>query len=182
MAEEAGQPSLASLVAAHSDRIAGYLYAIGAEPAQVEEVVQEVALAAAASQDRPDEPLAWLLAVARRRFIDLLRRSRSRSRREQPIGALADAVVEAMAEPDAGLDAGGEAEVAALRRCLARLAPRARGLLDLRYWQGLGTEAIAMAIGWREPAVRVALSKARRAVEACVRRALAGGEAGDVRR
>lgn len=179
MADDAGPRPLVQILADQGDRVAGYLYALGADPPQVEDVVQEVALAAAASAEQPESPLAWLLVVARRRFQDALRRAKVRRRTEQPITELVEAVELAMAEPDPGADAGDGAEVAALRACLERLAPRAREAIDLRYWKGLGPDAIAASMGWSEAAVRVALSKARKAIETCVRRALRGGEDGD---
>ncbi len=172
MSDDGSSRPLSWSLLKHRERVSSYLFALGARQSEVEEVIQEVALAAATSGNSPDVPLAWLLTVARRRFIDLLRSSQLRRRREQPIDELSEAVAEALAETETELERGPEAEITALRACLARLAPRARELIELRYWHELESAEIARRMAWSEPAVRVALSKARRAIEECIRRAL----------
>jgi RNA polymerase sigma-70 factor (ECF subfamily) len=157
----------------HRERIVGYLLVLGAGQAQAEEAIQELAVDLARARDeRPDSVIAWLLTAARRTFIDLLRRNAVRHRRELPIGELTEAIEAALGESD-DEDGGAsdEAEVEALRRCLKRLAPRARRLVELRYWDGLPSAEIAERLAWSDASVRVALHKARRALEACVRHA-----------
>jgi RNA polymerase sigma-70 factor (ECF subfamily) len=85
---------------------------------------------------------------------------------EEALAALCDEV------PDAGYF---EDRLSALRECLRGLAPRARELVWLRYHGELGSLEIATKLTWKEPAVRVALSKARTFLRECVQRQLAGG-------
>lgn len=155
----------------HHARIFGYLVVLGADHAQAEEVIQEVAVSAAAARATvPDSALAWLLTTAQRRFVDLLRRTQVHRRHEQPVAELANAVEAALAETDDDEESSDSTfEITALRRCLGRLAPRAREIIELRYWQGLPSSDIAARIGWSDATVRVTLSKARRLLETCVR-------------
>lgn len=69
---------------------------------------------------------------------------------------------------------------AALERCLEKLPPRSRRLLDLRYAEDVSTEAIATAIDSTAGAVRVALFRIRTRLADCIRGEL--GRAGDADR
>lgn len=164
-------PNLLSLaLTEHLGRLRGYLLVLGADQMQVDEVIQELALSAADAAEVPDNPLAWLLVAARRRFVDLLRRRTVRQGRELPIDGLMLAIEETLSEEDDKDDEMAIGDLDALRRCLRRLAPRARELIDLRYWSNLSPADIATRLGWGSAAVRVALSKARRTLEDCMRR------------
>ncbi|MEK7412906.1 MAG: RNA polymerase sigma factor [Planctomycetota bacterium] len=168
MAQDSVGTELSQALVDHADRIVGYLYTLGASASQIEEVVQEVAVSAGTCTEKPDSAIAWLLTVARRRFIDLIRRNGAKRQQEYPISALVEAVESALAEND---DEDGPPDaVATLRGCLDRLAPRARELINLRYWGSLSPPEIAGRMQWSEPAVRVALHKARRVLEECLQR------------
>ncbi len=176
MTESAQTP--AGLLASHAERLSGYLISLGATPGDAEDLVQDVALTVTESPATPDNPLAWLLTIARRRWIDRLRQREVHQRREQPLDALDDALTATFAEPDPELDQSMETEAAALRTCLGQLAPQARRIIDLHYWQDCNAEAIARELSWRENAVRVALSKIRRTLAECVQRTLRRGRDG----
>ena len=177
MDDDTPRTPLAQALVEHLDRLHGYLLVLGADKGQAEEVIQELALSVAdAGDEQPDNALAWLLVAARRRFVDLLRRGTVRRQRELPVDGLLLAVEEALAE-EPEEDAMDDTDVDALRRCLGRLAPRARELIDLRYWGNLPSADIAKRLGWGDAAVRVALSKARRALETCMNRTRPQGTA-----
>ncbi len=156
----------------HQERIIGYLVVLGANREQTEEVIQELAVSAAGARGiQPASVIAWLLSTARCRFIDLLRRSSVRHRRELPVAELDAALADVLTEPSEDDDDDPTREnLSALNRCLARLAPRARELIRLRYWDDLPSSDIAARLGWTDAAVRVGLSKARRALDTCLRR------------
>jgi RNA polymerase sigma factor (sigma-70 family) len=175
MPAEPPSSQLSQALVTHLGRIQGHLLVLGADRTQAEEVIQELAVSAASAAGDGEvitEPLAWLLTAARRRFIDLLRRSTVRRQRELPVEGLSLAIEDALAEHPEEEDSMAELEVATLRRCLARLAPKARELINLRYWSNLSPLAIAERLEWGDASVRVALSKARRTLEECMRRAL----------
>jgi RNA polymerase sigma-70 factor, ECF subfamily len=166
----------AEILAHHAERLAGYLISLGATAGEAEDLVQDVAVAVTDSPATPDNPLAWLLTIARRRWIDRLRHREVHQRRELPLDALDEALSATFAEPDPDLDLSMETEAAALRICLGHLAPQARRMIDLHYWQDCDAESIAQTLSWQENAVRVALSKIRRTLAECVQRTLRRGK------
>jgi DNA-directed RNA polymerase specialized sigma24 family protein len=64
--------------------------------------------------------------------------------------------------------------LAALRLCMERLSARARSLLDLKYAERQSSKAIAERVGMKTNAVDMVISRARRSLERCVGRRLAG--------
>src|SRR5882724_12412409 len=96
----------------------------------------------------PDNPGAWLMATAKHRAIDLLRRSKLLERKHEELGREIEAQQE-MAAPD--LDAAIDANIGddLLRlvfiSCHPVLSTEARVALTLRLLGGLTTEEIARA-------------------------------------
>jgi RNA polymerase sigma-70 factor (ECF subfamily) len=125
-----------------------YLLRRTGDPGEAEELTQRVfADAAAAEQqlDRDERPLLpWLLAVARRRWVDELRRRRRGQK------ALETAAV------GAERAAPSDEELAeALRRGLARLPERQREVVVRRLWRGRSFRDIASELGLSEGAVKM---------------------------
>src|SRR5262249_42904335 len=78
------------------------------------------------------------------------------------------------------IESAGEAEDAwaaqreALAKCLEQLAPRARGILEMRYSeQFLAPPEIALRLSWTVGAVHVALARARKFLQECTRKRMA---------
>ena len=96
----------------------------------------------------PDKPGAWLMAVAKRRAIDGLRRGQMLERKHEQLGAETDAQQRA-ATPDfdAALDddIGDDLLRLMFTACHPLLPTEARVALTLRMVGGLGTEEIARA-------------------------------------
>jgi len=65
---------------------------------------------------------------------------------------------------------GTAARTEAFRRCLARLAGRAREILRLRYGEARSAQEVALVLGMSVSAVNVAAFRAREATAECVRR------------
>lgn len=124
-------------------------------PADAEDASQDALLLALQriASYRPDRPLRpWLRAIARNRALDLLRhRLRAPELAPEP-------------SPSVEGTALGGIEAARIRQALDSLTTRERILLVLRYWEDQPVASIAEAMGMSEPAVRVALLRARRAL------------------
>lgn len=112
--------------------------------------------------------VAWACSIARLKLFEARRKATSSALSEEALNALCDAA------PD---DSFFQARLSALRECLHKLAPRAKELVWLRYHGELPSQEIAARLGWKEPAVRVALSKARAVLRDCVQGRLAKGGA-----
>ena len=113
----------------------------------------------------PDNPGAWLMATAKHRAIDLLRRSKLLERKHEELGREIEAQQE-MAAPD--LDAAIDANIGddLLRlvfiSCHPVLSTEARVALTLRLLGGLTTEEIARAFLVPEPTVAQRIVRAKR--------------------
>jgi len=96
----------------------------------------------------PDNPGAWLMAVAKRRAIDGLRRGQMLERKHEQLGAELDAQQQAaVPDLDAALDddIGDDLLRLMFTACHPVLPTEARVALTLRMVGGLGTEEIARA-------------------------------------
>ena len=133
-----------------------------------EDLAQEALLAALERWPEsgiPDNPGAWLMATAKHRAIDLLRRSKLLERKHEELGREIEAQQE-MAAPD--LDAAIDDNIGddLLRlvfiACHPVLSTEARVALTLRLLGGLTTEEIARAFLVPEPTVAQRIVRAKR--------------------
>ncbi len=129
-----------------------------------EELAQDALVTALSEWPRtgvPVNPAAWLMAVAKRRAIDALRRERMRERKHGEIARTADE-----ASGDAALDDHGGDELLGLifTACTPVLSPDARAALTLRVVGGLTTDEIARAFLSSETAVAQRIVRAKRAI------------------
>jgi RNA polymerase sigma-70 factor (ECF subfamily) len=143
--------------------IKAYILSLLPTLADAEDVLQETFLtvtAKAATFVEGTNFSAWACTIARFKVLEARRRlGKASDLTEEAIEALA------MDAPESGFF---EERVEAVRRCLDRLAPRARQIVWLRYHGGCSCDDIGRQVGWAEPAVRVALAKARAALRTCV--------------
>lgn len=151
----------------HQQSILAYILSIEPNLADAQDIVQEVFLAIsrkARTWVACTNFLAWACTVAR---YETLHFQRTRARRN---ARLDEDVLLLMHESEDVVDeAEWEQRVAVLRRCLNRLAPRARELVWLRYHGAQMPDQIAAGFGWTVNAVRVALTRARDALRECMR-------------
>ena len=113
----------------------------------------------------PDNPGAWLMAVAKRRAIDLLRRRTLLERKQEELGREIAAQLEAAApDLDAAIDDGGGDDLLRLIfiACHPVLSREARVALTLRLLGSLTTEEIARAFLVPEPTVAQRIVRAKR--------------------
>ncbi len=137
-----------------------------------EELAQEalvVALERWPEAGVPDNPGAWLMATAKRRGIDLLRRQALHARKQDQLGREAAARQEAAAgDLEAALDdpVGDERLRLLFVACHPVLSTEARVALTLRLLGGLTTDEIARAFLTSEAAIAQRIVRAKRSLAA----------------
>jgi RNA polymerase sigma factor (sigma-70 family) len=113
----------------------------------------------------PDNPGAWLMATAKRRAIDELRRGKRIERKHEEVGHELEAEQErAVPDLDAMIDenVGDDLLRLMLTACHPVLSTEARVALTLRMLGGLTTEEIARAFLVPEPTVAQRIVRAKR--------------------
>jgi RNA polymerase sigma factor (sigma-70 family) len=113
----------------------------------------------------PDNPGAWLMATAKHRAFDLLRRKKLLARKEDELGREIEAQHEmATPDPDAALDddVGDDLLRLMFTSCHPVLSTEARVALTLRLIGGLTTDEIARAFLVSEPAIAQRIVRAKR--------------------
>jgi RNA polymerase sigma factor (sigma-70 family) len=164
---ERDQRALEALYDATAARVHGLVLRITQQGALAEEVVEDTYWQVWRQAPRFDaargRPLTWLLAMARSRAIDALRRDRRFHHDDLPEDGqrLAEQVA---APPQDLLDASRGAD--ALHAALVALEPRARQLVALAFFRGLTHEEIAeqqrMPLGSVKSSIRRSLQQLRR--------------------
>ncbi|HWW95376.1 MAG TPA: RNA polymerase sigma factor [Vicinamibacteria bacterium] len=145
-------------------------------------IVRDVGLAEELAQDAlvaalerwpesgvPDNPGAWLMATAKNRAIDQLRRSKRLARKHEELGREFDARQElAVADFEAAVDddIGDDLLRLVFTACHPVLSTEVRVALTLRLLGGLTTEEIARAFLVPEPTVAQRIVRAKRTLAA----------------
>jgi RNA polymerase sigma factor (sigma-70 family) len=134
-----------------------------------EELAQDALLAALERWPQtgiPDRPGAWLMATAKHRAIDRLRRDRRLARKHEELGHDIEAGLGSVApDPDAALDddvVGDDLLRLIFTACHPVLSAEARVALTLRLLGGLTTAEIARAFLAPEPTVAQRIVRAKR--------------------
>jgi len=127
-----------------------------------EDAVQEALLAASTQWPRqglPSNPKGWLITVASRRRIELVRQDAARRSREETAALLADRAPETLSEVDDSL-------ALLMLCCHPSLTPVSQVALTLRAVGGLTTAEIARALLVPEPTVAQRISRAKQRIKA----------------
>jgi RNA polymerase sigma factor (sigma-70 family) len=132
-----------------------------------EELTQEALLAALErwpADGVPERPGAWLMATAKRRALDHLRRRAMLKRKHQMVARELEAEQQTMPDFDAALDddIGDEMLRLIFTACHPRLSREARTALALRMICGLTTDEIARAFLVPEATVAQRIVRAKR--------------------
>jgi RNA polymerase sigma factor (sigma-70 family) len=132
-----------------------------------EELTQEALLAALEHWPKagvPENPGAWLMATAKRRALDQLRRSRMLARKHAMIASDMAQEQQAMPDLDAALDddIGDELLRLIFTACHPLLSREARAALSLRMICGLTTEEIARAFLLPDATIAQRIVRAKR--------------------
>lgn len=158
----------------HAAALRGFILGLVGDREAAGDVFQEVFLAVTRSAARYDpgaDFLPWARGVARNKVLEHFRKSR---RLPQPFD---DELLELLVESAGEQDDLWEERRAALAKCIGELAPRARQILQLRYAETpTPPPEIARRLAWTVNAVHVALARARKFLQECTRRRLAGRE------
>jgi RNA polymerase sigma-70 factor, ECF subfamily len=157
----------AALYAEHYEQVLGYV--LRRAPAELApDVVADVFLVAWRRLDRvPDQPLPWLLGVARKTLANQRRGRRRRA-------ALLDALKQNRTEREAQVPVDGQLRVVA--EAVDRLGETDRELLKVIAWDGLTTREAAIVLGISHAACRVRLHRLRRRLAGEI-----GAAAGDLK-
>lgn len=141
-------------------------------PGEAEDLVQEVFLtvtAKAADFTEGSNFKAWAFTIARFKVLEFHRRQKwiPHSLSEATMAMLAD---EAAEIPDRYTIEKEQRLNQALSRCIKKLAPKAKLLVERVYEDGVKPGAVAKEIGWKTNAAYVALSRARSTLRTCLER------------
>ena len=150
-------PDFESILAETQSRVRAYIAGMGVSLDMVDDIAQEVYLAFHDNIDKmPEgvEPIRWLKGMARNMCMNHFRKSKRQ--KVKHLEAIADVLAwtqDAMpAEPSPAMERS-------LRECMAKLAPKQRKILSLRYEKGLNSSAIAEITGSAAGAIRIALMR-----------------------
>jgi RNA polymerase sigma factor (sigma-70 family) len=112
----------------------------------------------------PDNPGAWLMATAKRRAIDELRRRKRLARKHEEIGVELEEKEKATPDLESAIDddVGDDLLRLVFTSCHPLLSTEARVALTLRLLGGLTTEEIARAFLVPEPTVAQRIVRAKR--------------------
>lgn len=142
------------------------------DPSLAEDAVQDAfatALVRWPKDGMPTNPGAWVIATARNRAIDLLRRAKAGDRALQGLRALTTLVTPGIGEEDDVdvMDASGVADERLsliFTCCHPAIAPDAQVALTLRLVAGLGVDEIARAFLAAEPTMAQRLVRAKKKI------------------
>ncbi|MFJ5828753.1 RNA polymerase sigma factor [Streptomyces sp. NPDC093089] len=165
-----GPHGIEDLLRADAPRVLGALVRRYGDFDLCEDAVQEALIAAAQQWPEggvPDHPRGWLLTVAARRYVDLVRSESARRRREDAVAlATPDSALLAPAADDApGADRDDSLALLFLC-CHPDLSPPSRIALTLRAVGGLTTAQIAAAFLVPESTMAQRISRAKQTIRA----------------
>jgi len=155
----------------HQTRIRGFIISLMGDFSAAEDVLQETFLVVQrkSGEFRPGSNfVAWVFQIARFQVM----KAQENHKRES--GRFSDAVLDALAA-SAPEQPFNELKRTALPGCVAKLAPRARRIVDLFYENEHRPNEIARMLSWTPTAVSVALSRARRFLRQCIEHELKSG-------
>jgi RNA polymerase sigma-70 factor (ECF subfamily) len=164
--------AFSQLVAWHQGRVRAYIGGSISRADVVDDLAQEVFLAAFRSLDsyKGDAPLGvWLLGIARHKTLMHVRGEMRRLIRETgSLESVLSPLRLGLLESEELDLPRREREINALERCLQSLPPGSAGLVADRYWKARSIPDIARELGKREGAIRMTLFRLRQALRACV--------------
>ncbi|MEY2598249.1 MAG: polymerase sigma factor CnrH [Verrucomicrobiota bacterium] len=159
------------LFVSHQSALRAFIFGLWPDPCDAEDILQEVFLTItrkASAFTLGTNFLAWARMVAR---VEVLAARRRRGRHEARLDRMLSAETVAVLAEACPEGWGSERRLSALTGCLEKLAPKARELVRLRYFEERGASQIALDLGRSADAVNVALSKTREKLRECMNRA-----------
>lgn len=147
------QPSLEQLLRDIQPKLTQILgrYRIPAQDA--DDVLQETFLTLIHKREVVRNPEAWLVVTLRNRCLIYWRK-----KRKHLYQAVDTAILELLSEPEAPTQRKSDLRYD-LDRLIARLPPRCRSLLRLRYGLGCSSSEVAERMGYRQSSIRKVTSR-----------------------
>jgi RNA polymerase sigma-70 factor (ECF subfamily) len=137
---------------------------IGHGPTEAEDLLQEVLIAVHTHRhtyDRSQPFTPWIHAIARYKFLDYLRRTKS-SYKDLPITSAEELTAKSdMAAVESGLD---------LQRLMLKISSKARQVIQYVKLEGLSVSEAAVKCGMSESAVKVAVHRGLKALALHIRK------------
>jgi RNA polymerase sigma-70 factor, ECF subfamily len=151
--------ALRLLFGRHRQRVYRFALRLVGNSATAEDIVSEVFLELwrrAASFERRAQLSTWLLAITRNKALSALR-----ARVDQPLDdATAEAIPDPAITPEDSVEASERS--ALLRRCLERLSPAHREIIDLVYYHEKSVDEVAAIVGVPAATVKTRMFYARK--------------------
>ena len=136
---------------------------IGHGPTEAEDLLQEALIAVHTHRhtyDRSQPFTPWIYAIARYKFLDYLRRTKS-SLKDLPMESVQELTAESnMTAVDSGLD---------LQRLLSGISSKAREAIQYVKLEGLSVSEAAVRSGMSESAVKVAIHRGLKTLASRIR-------------
>jgi RNA polymerase sigma-70 factor, ECF subfamily len=151
------------------DLLLGFIYSLTRDFDVAEEVFQEVSLVIlreARGGTKVGDFMAWAREVGRRRVAEHYRK-KAKDPSRQLSDSMDQLVDQAFAEHQPALEAQ-QTQMTHLLECLKRISGRSRQVVEGFYHQRKSVKDIAAGLGWHPNSVKVALSRARKALADCV--------------
>lgn len=150
----------------HSPRIRGFILSILPNMSRADDVLQETFLTASSKADdfvAGTNFVAWACSIARYKVLEESRQTMKGTTTLSP--DVIEAVCATYAE---GPSENYEAQLDALKGCLASLSPHAKRAMALRYTSAHSASEIASMLEWTVDSVYVVLSRSRSALQKCI--------------
>jgi RNA polymerase sigma-70 factor (ECF subfamily) len=147
------------LFARHQVRVYRFVLRIVGSQAAAEDVISEVFLEVWRQSDRYEGRTAvstWLLGIARFKALSSMRRKPQEQLDEETAGAIEDS----SDDPEVAVQKKDKS--AALRKCLQKLSPEHREVIDLAYYHGQTVEDVATIVRIPEATVKTRMFYARK--------------------
>lgn len=153
-------------------KVLSFIRAIVRDRHLAEDIYQEISIDALEHREEINDERhlqRWLRHVARNRSINTYRKQR-----KSPL-IFNDTLVDTLEREWRDYDEVGTPQtLAALDKCIERLSPYARRLIELRYSEGLSGKKLADVVNRKTTTVYVAIARIHRALGNCIRHQLRG--------
>ncbi len=159
------------VITEHHSSLRHYIGGFGVNPAWVDDIAQDTFLVVYRKWDEfqaVENPGAWLRGIAKNLILN---ETAKLSRRQRLLShKLTELLVEAEGDDAADDDPSGHADkLDALRACLGSLTPKARSVIDARYFGNRNSFEIGLELAMKPAAVRKLLFYARQSLGNCLR-------------
>jgi RNA polymerase sigma-70 factor (ECF subfamily) len=156
---EGDRRAIQLLFTRHQQKVYRFVLRLVANSATAEDIVSDVFIDLwrhAARFERRAQLSTWLLAIARNKALSAMRR-----RVDQPLeDGMAETIPDPAITPEETWDANKRAAV--LRKCLERLSPAHREIIDLVYYHEKSVEEVSTIIGAPVATVKTRMFYARK--------------------